>query len=233
MAEDTTGPVTATQDLIAALTGENTALRRRIEREKRIRRKAEAIAEQGLRELYHQRRELEFLSRITTMANQAGSAREVLAEALTYIAEFTGWPAAHAYIVAGHGHTRRMWPSNIWYRDPDWDLGELQADTAESVFEEGVGLPGMVWESGQPVWIDDLAKSDNFPRADGALRSGLRCAFSVPVVSESQVTASLEFRTHSGAGGLGSAEPDRQGRHTTGPGDRARQRTGPASRRHA
>ncbi len=192
MADDH-GPASDPPEVIEALTNENKRLRRRVEREQRIRHKAEEIAEQGLRDLYNQQRELEFLSQITIMANQAGSAREVLANALRYIADFTGWPAAHAYIVGGQGATRRMWPSNIWFCDPDKDFSALRAHTAECVFEEGAGLPGQVWESGKPVWLDDLSSRYDFPRSDSALRSGLRSAFSVPVMVGSEVAASLEF----------------------------------------
>lgn len=181
------------QDVIESLRNENERLSRRVNREQRIRHKAEEIAEQGLRELYNQQRELEFLSQITIMANQAGSAREVLASALEYIAQFIGWPAAHAFIVGGQGATRRMWPSNIWFCDPDHDFSALRAHTAESVFEEGVGLAGQVWESGKPVWLDDLSSCYNFPRSESALQSGLRSAFSVPVMVGSVVAASLEF----------------------------------------
>ena len=187
------GRVSDPQELIEALTNENKLLSRRIEREARIRKKAEEIAEQGLRDLYERQRELEFLSQITIMANQAGSAREVLASALDYICHFTGWPAAHAYIVAGEGAARRMWPSNIWFSDPALDLSELRTATAECVFESGEGLPGRVWEAGEPLWLDDLAVVDNFPRKDSALQSGLRAAFSAPLLIGSEVAASLEF----------------------------------------
>ena len=84
------------QQVIEALAAENKLLSRRIEREQRIRKKAEAIAEEGLRELYNRQRELEYLSQITTMANQAGSARELLGSALEYTCRFVGWTAAHA-----------------------------------------------------------------------------------------------------------------------------------------
>lgn len=181
------------QQVIEALAAENKLLSRRIEREQRIRKKAEAIAEEGLRELYNRQRELEYLSQITTMANQAGSARELLGSALEYTCRFIGWTAAHAYIVGGHGATRRMWPSNIWYVDPGLDLSALQAETAGAVFEEGVGLPGQVWKSGEPVWLEDLATCENFPRQDSALSSGVRAAFSVPVMVGPEVAASLEF----------------------------------------
>ena len=112
-------------DPAAALADENRVLARRLERERQIRRKAEEIAEQGLRDLYQKQQELEFLSQIAIMANQGGSVQEVLASALEYMCRFTGWSAAHAFILAGEGDARRMWPSNIWYCDPALDLSEF------------------------------------------------------------------------------------------------------------
>lgn len=175
------------------LADENARLRRRLEREAKIRRKAEEIAEDGLRELYQRQRELEFLSQITIMANLGGSPQEVLHSALEYMCRFTGWSAAHAYIVAGEGPTQRMWPSNIWYCTPELDLSDFQGATSGQVFGEGEGLPGRVWASAAPVWIDDLATSGNFPRREVALTSGLRAAFSVPLLIGPEVVAVLEF----------------------------------------
>ncbi|MDA0250895.1 MAG: PAS domain S-box protein [Actinomycetota bacterium] len=183
----------SSDDPAAALTAEKALLIRRLDRERRIRRKAEDIAERGLRELYQSRHELAFLSEITTMANQAGSAREALAPALEYMCQFTGWPAAHAHVVAGDGLDRGMRPSNIWYCDPAVDISELRTATAEYVFSKGEGLPGRVWESGTPVWLEDIAGSDNFPRRDAAVRSGMRAAFSTPLMIGSDVAGALEF----------------------------------------
>lgn len=168
-------------------------LRRRLDREIRIRRKAEEIAEEGLRELYKKQRELEFLSQITIMANLGGSPQEVLRPALEYMCRFTGWSAAHAYIVAGEGSTQRMWPSNIWYRAPELDLSEFQAATAGHVFGKDEGLSGRVWASAAPVWVEDLLTSHTFARRQVALAAGLRAAFSVPLLIGPDVVAALEF----------------------------------------
>ena len=91
-------------DPAAALADENRVLARRLERERQIRRKAEEIAEQGLRDLYQKQQELEFLSQIAIMANQGGSVQEVLASALEYMCRFTGWSAAHAFILGVGDH---------------------------------------------------------------------------------------------------------------------------------
>ena len=175
------------------LAEENRVLARRLQRERQIRRKAEEIAEQGLRDLYQKQQELEFLSQITIMANQGGSAQEVLASALEYMCRFAGWSAAHAFIVAGEGDARRMWPSNIWYCDPALDLSQFLESTARCVFTAGEGLPGAVWESGEPVWVEEIMTTSNLPRSQIALQSGLRTAFSTPLLIGSEVVAALEF----------------------------------------
>jgi len=117
----------------------------------------------------------------------------VLTSALEYICHFTKWPAAHAYLIGGEGADRRMRPTSIWYHDPDLDISELRSATKKLVFARGEGLPGQVWESGATVWFDDLATCDNFLRRDSALRSGLRVAFSAPILVRSEVVGSLEF----------------------------------------
>jgi len=180
-------------DLVAELTAENTLLSRRLDRERRIRHEAEHIAERGLRDLYQRQRDLEFLSTIAMMANQAGSVSEVLASALQYICHFTGWPAAHAYLIGGEGAARRMRPTGIWYHDPDLDISEMLSATKKLVCAPGEGLPGKVWESGAPVWFADLATNGDFLRRNSALRSGLRVAFSAPILVRSEVVGSLEF----------------------------------------
>lgn len=180
-------------DLVAALTAESKLLGRRLERERKIRHEAEDIAERGLRDLYQKQRDLEVLFTITIMANQADSVSEVLNSALTYICHFSGWAAAHAYIISGEGADRRMRPTDIWYHDPNLDISELRSATQKLVFAPGAGLPGRVWESGAPVWCDDLETCDNFLRRDSALRSGMRVAFSTPILVRSEVVGSLEF----------------------------------------
>ncbi len=181
------------REQITALTDCNELLRRRLERERRTRRQAEEIGEQGLLDLYQQRRALEFLSEISIMANEAVSARAALAPVLEYMCRFTGWPAAHAYIAVGEGSRRVMQPSNIWYVDPGLDLSEFRSETTKLDFAIGTGLPGQIWESGAPLWVEDLATCDNLPRRDAARRSGMRSAFSTPLMVGSDVAGSIEF----------------------------------------
>src|SRR6266568_5089339 len=66
----------------------------------------------------------------------------------------------------------------LWRVDPRWnllrcistwhapsvDVGEFEAVTKKRTFQPGVGLPGMVWNSRQPEWLN-TQECQNFPRA--------------------------------------------------------------------
>ena len=60
-------------------------------------------------------------------------------------------------------------------------------------FARGIGLPGRVWTSGEPVWIPDVAHDANFPRAIVAAREGLHAAFGFPVLVRGEVLSVIEF----------------------------------------
>ena len=47
-------------------------------------------------------------------------------------------------------------------------LPQLEAATRATSFGRGEGLPGRVFETGEPVWITDVMSDGNFPRRDAA-----------------------------------------------------------------
>ena len=54
-------------------------------------------------------------------------------------------------------------------------------------------LPGRVWESGKPGWIEDVGADESSRRARWATESGLRSAFAAPVAAGSDVIGVLEL----------------------------------------
>jgi PAS domain S-box-containing protein len=71
-------------------------------------------------------------------------------------------------------------------------------------FERGVGLPGRVWKAGEPAWISDLTKDQNFPRLRGAVTAGLRSGFAFPVMVRDRFLGVVEFFL------IHQAEPDKR-----------------------
>jgi hypothetical protein len=60
-------------------------------------------------------------------------------------------------------------------------------------FHKGVGLPGMAWEAGAPVFLADLGKSGRFLRADSAIQVGINRGFALPVANQGDETYVLAF----------------------------------------
>ena len=85
-----------------------------------------------------------------------------------------------------------MRPGNIWYADPSSTSPHYGLPPRSTPSARG-GLVGQVWESGRPVWLNDLSHRPTCPRCDIALRSGMRAAFAVPLLIGTQVAAALEF----------------------------------------
>ena len=72
-------------------------------------------------------------------------------------------------------------------------IPEFDQISRNIAFKKGVGLPGRIWESGKPFWIDNVVKDPNFPRAPVALREGLCGAFGFPILVDKDVWGVIEF----------------------------------------
>ncbi|MEY2493859.1 MAG: hypothetical protein QOJ45_351 [Verrucomicrobiota bacterium] len=96
---------------------------------------------------------------------------------------------------------------SIWLCDDDcatlhcattWHAGgppleKFEQVTCSTSLAGGAGLPGRVVTSRKPVWIEDVARDDNFPRAAAAVAAGLRGAFAFPLQAHGQVKGVLEL----------------------------------------
>ena len=65
--------------------------------------------------------------------------------------------------------------------------------TRERTFERGEGLPGRVWQTGEPHWISDVVWDGNFARAPVAAAEGLHAAFAFPIRLGAEVLGVVEF----------------------------------------
>ncbi len=134
-----------------------------------------------------------------SLAQAIGSAadlEEALGVLLAQLCEVTGWACAQAWVPVlsddGVGDGSRLVASRAWHaRIPGLD--DFRRDSTGRTFVPGLGLPGRVWVSGEPAWIDDVTDEPNFPRAIPAATAGLRSAAAVPVVAGERVVAVIEF----------------------------------------
>jgi PAS domain S-box-containing protein len=76
---------------------------------------------------------------------------------------------------------------------PGLPLGEFMTITMAQTFQNGTGLPGRVWASREPIWVRDVTRDDNFPRAKAAERAGLHSAFALPILQGRRLGGVMEF----------------------------------------
>jgi signal transduction histidine kinase len=167
-------------------------LRKRLERERRARAESEEIAEKALSQQYLWQKEMSLLQLIATAANESLVVDHAVQTALDQVCVFTGWPVGHAYLLA-EDNSEELVPTKLWHV-PDAEHFETFRQVTEAThFKEGVGLPGRVFGNRKPVWIIDVTKDSNFPRAKAADEIGVRAAFGFPVLIGADVVAVLEF----------------------------------------
>ncbi|HXX63154.1 MAG TPA: response regulator [Bacteroidota bacterium] len=82
--------------------------------------------------------------------------------------------------------------AGIWH-DRAIDVTEFKEASTHAHFKPGEGLPGRVWQEGEPIWAADVVHETNFPRALAAASGGLHGGFGFPVKIEGEVIAVIEF----------------------------------------
>jgi PAS domain S-box-containing protein len=134
--------------------------------------------------------QLDLFQTITMEVAAASDFASALEVVLREVCEKTGWVLGHAWVA--NADTGVLDLVAAWY----CGNGELKPfrDASEgSHFHPGVGLPGRVWESKQPAWVEDVTNDPNFPRSAAARAAGLKTGVGIPILSRARLIAVLEF----------------------------------------
>ena len=138
-----------------------------------------------------QRREVQY--GIASILAEASTLEETAPAILQTICEGLEWDLGTMWSVDGPQNVLRC--VHVWRR-PGVESPEFEKMTRQTLFPPGIGLPGRVWESGQPSWIEDVTQDGNFPRAPSAAEEGLHAAFAVPIALPGIVVGIIEFFSH-------------------------------------
>jgi PAS domain S-box-containing protein len=134
--------------------------------------------------------QLDLLQTITMEVAAASDLASALEVVLHEVCEKTGWVLGHAW--APNADTGVLDFVAAWYCG-DGELKPFRAVSEASHFKPSVGLPGRVWESKQPAWVEDVTSDPNFPRSAAARTAGLKTGVGIPILSRGKVIAILEF----------------------------------------
>lgn len=125
---------------------------------------------------------------LSEATNVVDGARGVLRN----VCECVGWDVGFFWTVDPEANglaCRACWSK------PEINVEEFETASFARVFAKGVGLPGRVWDSHEPIWVRDLVDETNFPRLPFATRAGLHSAFAYPVHVGGEMLGVIEFFT--------------------------------------
>lgn len=118
---------------------------------------------------------------------KAPTAQHALSAALDTIRREFGWVYGSYWAIdATEGVLRFVQESG--------DAGaEFRRVTRTATFARGVGLAGRTWQSGELVFVPDLAEVTDCVRAPAARAAGVRSGVCLPIVVDGQVVGTMDF----------------------------------------
>ena len=137
--------------------------------------------------------QLNLLETITIEVAAASDLSCALEVVLHRVCEKTGWALGQAWVPSPDGTVLECGP--VWCGD-ETNLKSFRIASEEHHFAPGIGLPGRVWESKKPAWVEDVRNDPNFPRMEAARAVGLRTGVGIPILSGDHVIAVIEFFMH-------------------------------------
>lgn len=137
--------------------------------------------------------EREFEYQVTLKMGRAEDYEEALEILVTEIGKFIDFDYGEVWIptqVSGELHlmpvTYTTGKKSQMYFD----------NSVNSFFSSGEGLPGRVYQSQQPLWVEDLSDCGWYIRKDLARQADFHTVFGVPVITDNEVIAVISFYAH-------------------------------------
>lgn len=141
----------------------------------------------------HLERRLTIQHEVAKVLARASGLNAAISAILRPVCETLGWDEGLLWVV--DESAQRLRCHSIWTASGTASE-HYGAVSRELTFLCGVGLPGRVWADVKPVWISDVTRDGNFPRAALAEQVGFHTATAFPVRLADRVYAVLEFFHH-------------------------------------
>jgi diguanylate cyclase (GGDEF)-like protein/PAS domain S-box-containing protein len=154
--------------------------------------------EEALRE---KSKSISLMENIAIAANESSNIDETIKTCMDMICSYKGWPVGHYYAPVSYG-SKDLVSSGIWHIEHPGRFETFRRVSESTHFTPGIGLPGRVLSSGEPVWVADISTDTNFPRSRLSEDIGIRSGFAFPIKIGEKVAGVLEFFSET------SIEPD-------------------------
>ena len=116
----------------------------------------------------------------TRVLAESATTGEATHQILQGICESLGWDLGEIWMVDQQANVLRF--LDMWHK-ASLEVQEFEALNRQTTFPPGIGLPGRVWASSEPVWIADVVKELSFSRFKINAQVELQAAFGFPIRS--------------------------------------------------
>jgi PAS domain S-box-containing protein len=130
---------------------------------------------------------------VTQILAEAATLQEATPKILQAVCECLVWDVGALWSIDREAGVLRC--VEVWHKE-SVEVQQFEATSRESTFVPGIGLPGRVWFSREPMYIPDVVRDANFPRAPIAGREVLHAAFGFPILLGGDVLGVMEFFSH-------------------------------------
>ncbi|MEH2026128.1 response regulator [Nostoc sp.] len=137
----------------------------------------------------------------TRLLAESTTINEAMPQILQGICESLGWDLSEFWLLDQRANQLSL--LNAWYKI-SFEMQEFDILSRQITFTPGIGLPGRVWASLEPVWIADVVKDQNFIRSQMAAQAELHGAFGFPIRSGKKVIGVITCFSHK----IQQADPD-------------------------
>lgn len=110
---------------------------------------------------------------------------------LQSVGHLADWEVGLIWLLDSRQQTLRC--ATVWEKSRKPELENFLHHSLVTTFSSGIGLPGRVLANGEPFWITNVVKDDNFPRLDLARAADLHAAFGFPIKDSKGVVGVMEF----------------------------------------
>ncbi|MEH2251060.1 response regulator [Nostoc sp.] len=129
----------------------------------------------------------------TRVLAESTTINEAMPQILQGICESLGWNLSEFWMVNRQANILNF--VNSWY-ELSWGMQEFEILSRQTTFAPGIGLPGRVWASAEPVWIADVVEDSDFVRSQIAAQAELHGAFGFPIRSGKKILGVITCFSH-------------------------------------
>ncbi|MEG4294336.1 adenylate/guanylate cyclase domain-containing protein [Microcoleus sp. C2C3] len=134
---------------------------------------------------------IRFLLETTRAIGEAVDFNSALEVILHQVGQTIRWDVGEAWIPDAEGTVLQSAPG--WYAS-NARMDSFRSQSEKLTFAMNIGLPGRVWASKQPEWVEDISQGyPDFLQSEIALEIGFKAGFGVPILVGDEVLAVLVF----------------------------------------